>query len=161
GMYLVHYVFVVWLQYALLGVGLVAVAKGAIVFGGTLLLSCVAVAASRRIPRASQIIGADRAEGTAASRTLNAVVLTQLSDERSCDSSNGFVNGMDNAAPAQKRVRICERAGTAPDAVRMENSSSNGPTQLRERSRCLPLSQFPSERSSHMSQSTDAHAEAA
>jgi glucans biosynthesis protein C len=67
GMYLVHYVFVVWLQYALLGVGLVALAKGAIVFGGTLLLSCVAVAASRRIPRAGQIIGSDRATGTATS----------------------------------------------------------------------------------------------
>ncbi len=63
GIYLVHYVFVVWLQYALLGVGLVAVAKGAIVFGGTLLLSCVAVGAFRRIPRTGQIIGADRAQG--------------------------------------------------------------------------------------------------
>src|SRR5262249_37744021 len=37
GMYLVHYVFVVWLQYALLAAGLLAVVKGAIVFGGTLL----------------------------------------------------------------------------------------------------------------------------
>ncbi|MFL5267148.1 MAG: acyltransferase family protein [Stellaceae bacterium] len=63
GMYLVHYVFVVWLQYALLGVGLVAVAKGAIVFGGTLLLSCVAVAAFRRIFRGDQIVGGRRANG--------------------------------------------------------------------------------------------------
>ena len=37
--YLVHYVFIVWLQYALLGFALVAVGKAAIVFGGTLLLS--------------------------------------------------------------------------------------------------------------------------
>jgi hypothetical protein len=37
--YLVHYVFIVWLQYALLGVALFAVGKAAIVFGGTLLLS--------------------------------------------------------------------------------------------------------------------------
>jgi peptidoglycan/LPS O-acetylase OafA/YrhL len=37
--YLVHYVFVVWLQYALLGAALPAVAKGVLVFAGALLLS--------------------------------------------------------------------------------------------------------------------------
>ena len=61
GMYLVHYVFVVWLQYALLGVGLFAAAKGAIVFSGTLLLSWGAIAVIRRISPAGQVIGADRA----------------------------------------------------------------------------------------------------
>jgi glucans biosynthesis protein C len=61
GMYLVHYVFVVWLQYVLLGVGLFAAAKGAIVFSGTLLLSWGAIAVIRRISPAGQVIGADRA----------------------------------------------------------------------------------------------------
>ncbi len=61
GMYLVHYVFVVWLQYALLRVGLFATVKGAIVFGGTLLLSWGAIVVIRRISPAGQIIGADRA----------------------------------------------------------------------------------------------------
>jgi glucans biosynthesis protein C len=37
--YLLHYVFIVWLQYAVLGVALFAIGKAAIVFGGTLLLS--------------------------------------------------------------------------------------------------------------------------
>ena len=37
--YLIHYVFAVWLQYALLGTGLVAIGKAAIVFGGTLIMS--------------------------------------------------------------------------------------------------------------------------
>ena len=37
--YLVHYVFVVWLQYALLGATLPAVVKGVLVFASTLLLS--------------------------------------------------------------------------------------------------------------------------
>jgi hypothetical protein len=60
GMYLVHYVFVVWLQYALLAAGLLAVVKGAIVFAGTLLLSWGIIAAIRRIPPAAQVIGADR-----------------------------------------------------------------------------------------------------
>lgn len=37
--YLVHYLFAIWLQYALLGVELPAIVKGAIVFAGTLALS--------------------------------------------------------------------------------------------------------------------------
>jgi surface polysaccharide O-acyltransferase-like enzyme len=61
GMYLVHYVFVVWLQYAFLGVGLFAMVKGAIVFGGTLLLSWSVIAVIRRISPAGHVIGADRA----------------------------------------------------------------------------------------------------
>src|SRR5438132_1186005 len=40
GMYLVHYGFIVWLQYALLGFGLFAMVKGSLVFAGTVLLSC-------------------------------------------------------------------------------------------------------------------------
>jgi surface polysaccharide O-acyltransferase-like enzyme len=40
--YLLHYGFVVWLQYALLGVALTAVAKGMIVFAGALALSWAA-----------------------------------------------------------------------------------------------------------------------
>jgi surface polysaccharide O-acyltransferase-like enzyme len=67
GMYLVHYVFVVWLQYALLGVGLAAFVKGSVVFGGSLLLSWGTIAAIRRIPLAAEVIGAGRARGAAAS----------------------------------------------------------------------------------------------
>lgn len=50
GMYLVHYVFVVWLQYALTNTPLFAVAKAAIVFGVTLILSWALSAAVRRLP---------------------------------------------------------------------------------------------------------------
>jgi glucan biosynthesis protein C len=50
GMYLVHYVFVVWLQYALLNAPLFAFAKAAIVFGVTLVLSWATSAALRRLP---------------------------------------------------------------------------------------------------------------
>jgi hypothetical protein len=50
GMYLLHYIFVVWLQYALLNAPLFAVAKAAIVFGVTLVLSWAASAALRRLP---------------------------------------------------------------------------------------------------------------
>jgi surface polysaccharide O-acyltransferase-like enzyme len=59
-MYLVHYVFVVWLQYVLLAAGLFAVIKGTIVFSGTLILSWGTIAAVRRIPAAAHVIGADR-----------------------------------------------------------------------------------------------------
>jgi Acyltransferase family len=67
GMYLVHYLFVVWLQFALVGVTLPAVVKGSIVFGGTLLLSWGTVTALRRVPPVGQVIGAGRARGVTAS----------------------------------------------------------------------------------------------
>lgn len=44
GMYVIHYVFVSWLQYAILDVALPAIAKGILVFVGTLLLSWAASA---------------------------------------------------------------------------------------------------------------------
>jgi glucan biosynthesis protein C len=60
GLYLVHYNFVVWLQYALLGTALFVVIKAAIVFSGTLVLSWIAVLAVQRIPFGAQLIGAPR-----------------------------------------------------------------------------------------------------
>jgi surface polysaccharide O-acyltransferase-like enzyme len=54
--YLVHYVFVVWLQYALLGATVPAVVKGVLVFAGTLLLSWgVAVGVGRSASFARQV----------------------------------------------------------------------------------------------------------
>jgi peptidoglycan/LPS O-acetylase OafA/YrhL len=67
GMYLVHYVFVVWLQFALLAVALPAMIKGTIVFVATLLLSLGTVAALRRVRSVAQVIGAGSARGVAAS----------------------------------------------------------------------------------------------
>ncbi len=63
GLYLVHYNFVVWLQYALLGTALFAMVKAAIVFGGTLALSWIAVLAVQRIPFGAQLIGAPATRG--------------------------------------------------------------------------------------------------
>jgi glucans biosynthesis protein C len=67
GMYLVHYLFVVWLQFSLLDTALPAFIKGAVVFGGTLMLSWGSIAALRRVPSIGQIIGAGRATGAAPS----------------------------------------------------------------------------------------------
>jgi glucans biosynthesis protein C len=72
GMYLIHYLFVVWLQYALLGFDLPAIVKGLLVFAATLLLSWSATAALRREPWIAQVIGADRKP--AAARPLPAPV---------------------------------------------------------------------------------------
>jgi surface polysaccharide O-acyltransferase-like enzyme len=58
GMFLIHYVFVVWLQYALLDVALFAIAKAAIVFGGTVIASWGAMIAMRRIPLGAWGVGA-------------------------------------------------------------------------------------------------------
>ena len=56
GMYLVHYAFVSWLQYALLKAALPAIAKGSIVFLGTVALSWITVAALRKIPAVARVI---------------------------------------------------------------------------------------------------------
>jgi fucose 4-O-acetylase-like acetyltransferase len=58
--YLVHYFFVVWLQYLLLGVALVAPAKGALVFLGALASSWIVALALARIPVAGPLIFGER-----------------------------------------------------------------------------------------------------
>jgi peptidoglycan/LPS O-acetylase OafA/YrhL len=50
GIYLVHYLFVIWLQYALLDANLPAIAKASMVFVAVLALSWGTVAALRRVP---------------------------------------------------------------------------------------------------------------
>ncbi|MEJ2657852.1 MAG: acyltransferase family protein, partial [Desulfobacterales bacterium] len=56
GIYIVHYVFVTWLQYLLLGSGLDPLVKGIVVFVGTLILSWVLVASIRHIPAVAKVI---------------------------------------------------------------------------------------------------------
>ena len=69
-LYLVHYDFVVWLQYALLASTLFAVIKGAIVFAGTLVLSWITTLAVQRLPFGARLIGATpRALATPKSRS--------------------------------------------------------------------------------------------
>ncbi len=57
-LYLVHYVFVVWLQYALLSSSLPAVIKGPIVFVVALIMSWIIILAVQRIPLGARLIGA-------------------------------------------------------------------------------------------------------
>jgi glucans biosynthesis protein C len=59
-LYLFHYAFVVWLQYALLGLALGAVVKAPIVFAGTVVLSWLTTMAVRAVPGGSHLIGAER-----------------------------------------------------------------------------------------------------
>jgi surface polysaccharide O-acyltransferase-like enzyme len=56
GIYLIHYIFVIWLQYALLDTTLAAIEKGFIVFVGTLALSWIATAVFRSIPAVGRVI---------------------------------------------------------------------------------------------------------
>jgi len=56
GIYIVHYVFVTWLQYLLLGSGLAPLVKGIVVFVGTLILSWVLIASIRHIPAVAKVI---------------------------------------------------------------------------------------------------------
>jgi hypothetical protein len=56
GMYLIHYAFVSWLQFALLKAALPAIAKGSLVFLGTLALSWGVTAGLRRNPGVARMI---------------------------------------------------------------------------------------------------------
>jgi Acyltransferase family len=60
GMYLVHYVFIVWLQFAVLNLALSAVGKATIVFGGTLLMSWIMTAAFVGVSLRARLVGAKR-----------------------------------------------------------------------------------------------------
>ena len=56
GVYLLHYIFIIWLQYAVYDDPLPAGVKFAIVFAGTLSLSWGLTAALRRIPAVARMI---------------------------------------------------------------------------------------------------------
>jgi hypothetical protein len=58
GMYLVHYVFVVWLQFAILNTAMFAFGKAAIVFGGTLLMSWGIAAGFGGVSLGTHLVGA-------------------------------------------------------------------------------------------------------
>ncbi|PWT87640.1 MAG: acyltransferase, partial [Proteobacteria bacterium] len=61
GIYLVHYAFAIWLQYALLGVPLPAMAKGGLVFVGALSLAWLTTIALCRVPVGARLIRSRRA----------------------------------------------------------------------------------------------------
>jgi len=52
----VHYNFMIWLQYALLGVALFALVKGVIVFCATVILSWLTIVLYERIPFGLRLI---------------------------------------------------------------------------------------------------------
>jgi hypothetical protein len=72
GMYLFHYVFVMWAQYALLGAALPAIVKGVIVFAVTLVLSWATAAAVCRTSIGNRLIGGRRSEPAVVQRALSA-----------------------------------------------------------------------------------------
>ena len=80
GMYLIHYLFIVWLQFAMLATALPAILKAAVVFGGTLALSWAATAALRQVSAVAQIIGEVRHGPAPASRAARSREMPSLSD---------------------------------------------------------------------------------
>ncbi len=60
GMYLFHYPVVVWLQFALLGVAVSAVGKGATVFTGAVVLAWAITSLCRLLPWGSHLVGVER-----------------------------------------------------------------------------------------------------
>jgi glucans biosynthesis protein C len=80
GMYLIHYLFIVWLQFAMLPTSLPAILKAAVVFTGTLALSWAATAALRQISAMAQIIGEGRRAPALASPARRSREMPSLSD---------------------------------------------------------------------------------
>ena len=76
-MYLLHYIFIVWLQYALLPIGLFAIGKAAIVFGGTLALTWAAAVAFDKVSWADQLAQAKRWMGASLSEPAPAKLAKQ------------------------------------------------------------------------------------
>ena len=103
GIYLVHYLFVVWLQYSLLPVELSAVVKAATVFSGTLLLSWSAVVMLRRLVSAAPMIGS--APSTRFRQTRGEPGRAQLAPTaRSASPALGWpTRGAGKAAAARRR----------------------------------------------------------
>jgi surface polysaccharide O-acyltransferase-like enzyme len=62
GLYLFHYLFVVWLQYLLLAVPLFAVLKATIVFALALVFTWITVSAVEHIPLGARLIGSTRGQ---------------------------------------------------------------------------------------------------
>jgi surface polysaccharide O-acyltransferase-like enzyme len=56
GVFLVHYIFIIWLQYALYEYAWLAEVKAALVFAGTLSLSWALIAGLRKIPFVARMI---------------------------------------------------------------------------------------------------------
>jgi peptidoglycan/LPS O-acetylase OafA/YrhL len=79
-MYLIHYLFIVWLQFAMLATNLPAILKAAVVFAGTLALSWAATAALRQVSAVAQIIGEGRGAPPPASRAARSREMPSLSD---------------------------------------------------------------------------------
>ena len=79
-MYLIHYLFIVWLQFAMLATGLPAILKAMVVFAGTLALSWAATAGLRQVSAVSQIIGEGRRAAVASSPARRSREMPSLSD---------------------------------------------------------------------------------
>ena len=60
GVYLFHYPFVIWLQYAILPLAWFAIVKGMIVFGGAMALSWSMAVAARLVPFGPLLVGSER-----------------------------------------------------------------------------------------------------
>jgi glucans biosynthesis protein C len=78
GIYLFHYVFLIWMQYALLQYSMPALAKGAIVLGVTLALSWAVSASMSRVPIGARLLRGERRTSLANERSSAKVLSTQF-----------------------------------------------------------------------------------
>jgi glucans biosynthesis protein C len=101
GIYVVHYAFVIWLQYALLGVALFALAKAMSVFGATLIFAWATIAAMRLMPFGSRLLGGERV-----------VLASAPSPERLWRQNDDTRTGVEDCGRHTSRVRSAARPNT-------------------------------------------------
>jgi peptidoglycan/LPS O-acetylase OafA/YrhL len=80
GIYLLHYLFVAWLQFALLPAGWPAIVKASIVFAGTMAFSWALSSALRRVPGLDSVIGSGQPAPVSAVMAINSRSSVSVAD---------------------------------------------------------------------------------
>jgi surface polysaccharide O-acyltransferase-like enzyme len=80
GIYLLHYLFVAWLQFALLPAGWPAIVKAPIVFAGAMAFSWALSSALRRVPGLDSVIGSGRPVPVSAVMAINSRSAVSVAD---------------------------------------------------------------------------------
>jgi len=101
-LYLLHYIFVVWLQYALLGVAIFAAAKASLVFGGTLLLALALSNAMRLSRFGAFLIGEQSISSNAATLRVAAIKVENSDCNR---QTSGRTLGDTNWPPTRPQAK--------------------------------------------------------
>jgi glucans biosynthesis protein C len=123
GIYLIHYPFVVWLQYLLLRATLPAIAKGSIAFSGALLLSWGIASALRRTSIGALVIGAGRETKSSTDRRNRGGAITGPAPLRLPEPS---VEPAEPAPPMAPAIRAAPAQAPRPSEMQEDRRAIGG-----------------------------------